>query len=131
MGQTPPTDLKLRPIVTPASGGWALVRVLENGGEEIAAAPFDTWASACVGWRIAGHYVRPAPAGVEAWTMVHIDGWCGADQAGCPHCSAIAADPRSTAHARDVLANRRNLPIGYGQGVRADPYAAERAGSLT
>jgi hypothetical protein len=132
MGQTPPTDLKLRPIITAAAEGWALVRV-EPGSpiaETIVTAPFVTWTDAVIGWRIAGHYVRPVPSGIEAWTMTHVDGWCGGDEAGCPHCQHIARQYGPTAETHNVLANRRNLPLGIGQGVWRDELASERAARL-
>lgn len=133
MGLTPPTDLKLRQILNAAAGGWAVVRV-EPGSpiaETILSAPYVSFAEACIGWRIAGHYTRPGPVGVEAWTMVHMDGWCGGDQTGCPHCAEIAR--RGLAASREevnVLANRRNLPLGIGNGVWADVGARERAKRL-
>lgn len=131
MGQTPPNDLHLNPIIRVAEpSGWALMRRTLDGTREEFVAEFPSWPTAIVGWRIAAAYTRPVPAGLEAWTMVHIDGFCGGEEP-CPHCRDI--DARGTGASdqeRNALTYRRNIPLGIGNYFIPDPDAQRRLARL-
>jgi len=132
VGLTPPTDLRITDLTTVSSTGYALLRrTLDGKSEEQIQAPYYTFRDACIGWRLTAGYRLAQPVTTAQWTTAHIDGFCGGDEAKCPHCAYIASlKGRATNDERKVLENRRNLPFGIGNGFWPDPAAVDRAEHL-
>ena len=135
MGQTPPFDLRIQDSDPP--GFFYVTRrrpgpATEDPAWEVVAGPWPTFPEAVVGWRLAGHYVRAIPQDVAAWTLTHIDGWCGGDAGGCPHCAFIESkgDRASDRERNVILASRRNLPRAIGNFVPLDAEALDRIAVL-